>query len=414
MFTSEKNLHKELPPLVTHSTPSSDELNLRRKKSLLRAPFRCVCTETNKTKMSNILTGCCGGARAGHELKAAQISKQSIQSLFTEQSVFLDQFFQTLDFEETAKFCQKVLDCKGTTLFTGIGKSSYIAKKVCQTLVSTGTRAIHLAPVDALHGDIGNVNEGDIVVLFSKSGTTEELVNLVPYAKAKGGFLVAATANKESQLAKLCDMHVTIPAPGELQPFEKGSSSVGTSESRVSPPVTYTALQMMFGDTCAVYIMQARGLTQDEYAMNHPAGRIGKRLVLRVQDVMRKIESLPTVSPEEKGLEVLVKMAGDTKGCGCLLVVDKDMTLLGTFSDGDLRRATVAKGAEVSNLLVKDLMNYNKAFPRCCEAEQMAYEAQMSMNLNGKMVDYLPVISGDGKKTLFGLITIESLSEAGM
>ena len=227
-------------------------------------------------------------------------------------------------------------------------------------------------------------------------------------------FLVAATANKESQLAKLCDMHVTIPAPGELQPFEKGSSSVGTSESRVSPPVTYTALQMMFGDTCAVYIMQARGLTQDEYAMNHPAGRIGKRLVLRVQDVMRKIESLPTVSPEEKGLEVLVKMAGDTKGCGCLLVVDKDMTLLGTFSDGDLRRATVAKGAEVSNLLVKDLMNYNKAFPRCCEAEQMAYEAQMNMNLNGKMVDYLPVISGDGKKTLLGLITIESLSEAGM
>ena len=109
-----------------------------------------------------------------------------------------------------------------------------------------------------------------------------------------------------------------------------------------------------------------------------------------------------------------MKMAGDTKGCGCLLVVDKDMTLLGTFSDGDLRRATVAKGAEVSNLLVKDLMNYNKAFPRCCEAEQMAYEAQMSMNLNGKMVDYLPVISGDGKKTLFGLITIESLSEAGM
>ena len=186
--------------------------------------------------------------------------KQSIQSLFTEQSAFLDQFFQTLDFEETAKFCQKVLDCKGTTLFTGIGKSSYIAKKVCQTLVSTGTRAIHLAPVDALHGDIGNVNEGDIVVLFSKSGTTEELVNLVPYAKAKGGFLVAATANKESQLAKLCDMHVTIPAPGELQPFEKGSSSVGTSESRVSPPVTYTALQMMFGDTCAVYIQAGERL----------------------------------------------------------------------------------------------------------------------------------------------------------
>ena len=343
-----------------------------------------------------------------------RICKVSIERLFTEQHAHLKLFFESLDFEEIARFCQKVLDCKGTTLFTGIGKSSYIAKKVCQTLVSTGTRAIHLAPVDALHGDIGNVNDGDVVVLFSKSGTTEELLTLVPYAKAKGGFLVAATANAESELAKACDMHVTIPASGELQVFEKGSSSVGTSESRESPPVTYTALQMMFGDTCAVYIMQARGLTQDEYAMNHPAGRIGKRLVLRVQDVMRKIETLPTVSPEEKGLEVLVKMAGDTKGCGCLLVVDDEMTLMGTFSDGDLRRATVSKGSEVSNLLVKDLMNYNKAFPRCCEAEQMAYEAQLTMNLNGKMVDYLPVISSDGKKTLLGLLTIQSLQDAGM
>ena len=342
------------------------------------------------------------------------VTVEAVQSLFGEQQTFLDAFFRRLDFSETARFCQKVLDCKGTVLFTGIGKSSYIAKRVCQTLVSTGTRAIHLAPVDALHGDIGNVREGDIVVLFSKSGTTEELVNLVPYAKAKGGFLVAATATKNSKLAELCDMHVTVPAPGELQPFEKGSSKAGTPESRVSPPVTYTALQMMFGDTCAVYILQARGLTQDQYAMNHPAGRIGKRLVLRVQDVMKKAESLPTVSPNEKGLEVLVKMAGDTKGCGCLLVVDENNSLLGTFSDGDLRRATVAKGAEVSELLVKDLMNYNKAYPRCCKADEMAYAAQLKMNLNGKMVDYLPVISGDGKKTLQGLVTIDTLSEVGM
>ena len=346
--------------------------------------------------------------------RLARSDLQRFHQEFIPRAVFVSRsVLPNVDFEGSGKVLPKDFRLQRNDVIHGIG-NPLTSRRKCARRWYRPERAIHLAPVDALHGDIGNVNEGDIVVLFSKSGTTEELVNLVPYAKAKGGFLVAATANKESQLAKLCDMHVTIPAPGELQPFEKGSSSVGTSESRVSPPVTYTALQMMFGDTCAVYIMQARGLTQDEYAMNHPAGRIGKRLVLRVQDVMRKIESLPTVSPEEKGLEVLVKMAGDTKGCGCLLVVDKDMTLLGTFSDGDLRRATVAKGAEVSNLLVKDLMNYNKAFPRCCEAEQMAYEAQMNMNLNGKMVDYLPVISGDGKKTLLGLITIESLSEAGM
>ena len=119
-----------------------------------------------------------------------------------------------MNYDEVAAFCQKIIDCKGTTLFTGVGKSAFIAKKVCQTLVSTGTRSIWLAPVDALHGDIGNVSPGDVVVMLSKSGTTEELITLVPYAKAKGGFIVAATNNAESKLAKMCDMHVTVPSNG--------------------------------------------------------------------------------------------------------------------------------------------------------------------------------------------------------
>lgn len=122
---------------------------------------------------------------------------------------------------------------------------------VCQTLVSTGTRSIWLAPVDALHGDIGNVSPGDVVVMLSKSGTTDELLTLVPYAKAKGGFIVAATNNAESPLAQVCDMHVRVPSNGELTPFE----SYHEGGSRSAPPVTYTALQMLFGDTIAVYLM---------------------------------------------------------------------------------------------------------------------------------------------------------------
>ena len=316
-----------------------------------------------------------------------------------------------MNYDEVAAFCQKIIDCKGTTLFTGVGKSAFIAKKVCQTLVSTGTRSIWLAPVDALHGDIGNVSPGDVVVMLSKSGTTEELITLVPYAKAKGGFIIAATNNAESKLAKMCDMHVTVPSNGELTPFNDGPCHTGGSRS--APPVTYTALQMLFGDTCAVYLMELKGLTQNQYAMNHPAGRIGKRLVLKVTDVMKPFEELPLVKPSANGMETLVHMAGTSKGCGCLLVVDDARTLLGTFSDADLRRALTQNGEDVLRLPVRDLMNFAKEFPRTTTVSAMAFDAHVKME-TPKPVDYLPVVSDDGKYTLMGLVTLAALTSAGM
>jgi len=338
-----------------------------------------------------------------------KLKEEDVKQLFELQRKYFASFFQKLNFDEVAALCQKMLECKGTTLMTGIGKSAYIAKKVCQTLVSTGTRAIWLAPVDALHGDIGNVSPGDIVVMFSKSGSTEELVTLVPYAKAKGGFLVAATNDPNSKLAKMCDMHVTVPVTGELTPFNDGPGAI----SRQAPPVTYTALQMLFGDTIAVYLMQVKGLTQNQYAMNHPAGRIGKRLVLTVKDVMKPWNDLPLVKPAQLGMDALVHMAGTSKGCGCLLVVDDDRSLLGTFSDADLRRALTDHGEKVTQMSVKELMNYNKTFPRTTTIEAMAFDAHMTME-EPKPVDYLPVISSDGKKTLEGIVTVHTLKDAGM
>lgn len=339
----------------------------------------------------------------------AKIQEGDVKALFELQRKYFSSFFDKLNYDEVAALCQKMLECKGTTLMTGVGKSAYIAKKVCQTLVSTGTRAIWLAPVDALHGDIGNVGEGDIVVMFSKSGSTEELVTLVPYAKAKGGFLVAATNDPNSKLAKMCDMHVTIPVTGELTPFTDGPSAI----SRQAPPVTYTALQMLFGDTIAVYLMQVKGLTQHQYAMNHPAGRIGKRLVLKVSDVMKPWKELPLVKPSQVGIEALVHMAGTSKGCGCLLVVDDNRRLLGTFSDADLRRALTEHGEQVTHMSVMELMNYNKTFPRTTTIDAMAFDAHMTME-EPKPVDYLPVISNDGKRTLEGIVTVHTLKDAGM
>lgn len=152
-----------------------------------------------------------------------------------------------------------------------------------------------------------------------------------------------------------------------------------TGGSRSAPPVTYTALQMLFGDTCAVYLMELKGLTQNQYAMNHPAGRIGKRLVLKVSDVMKPYGELPLVKPTANGMETLVHMAGTSKGCGCLLVVDDDRTLLGTFSDADLRRALTQNGEDVLELPVKDLMNFKKDFPRTTTANAMAFDAHLKM-----------------------------------
>lgn len=220
---------------------------------------------------SHTLVGHPGAATcAAISLKAEEVDGISkLRQLFTEQKRYLDYFFDHIDYTQLHAFTKLLLECKGVIFFSGVGKSGFIAQKICQTLVSTGTKSVFLSPTDALHGDIGIVGPEDIVVVFSKSGATEELVKLVPYARAKGAYLVGVSSFTESPLAKLCDMHVYLPLERELCPFDLA-------------PVTSTAIQMLFGDTVAIALMQAKNLTREEYALNHPAGRIGKRLILRV------------------------------------------------------------------------------------------------------------------------------------
>lgn len=193
-----------------------------------------------------------------------------LRQLFAEQKRYLDYFFDHIDYSQLQNFTQLLLECKGVIFFSGIGKSGFIAQKICQTLVSTGTKSVFLSPTNALHGDIGIVGPKDIVVVFSKSGATEELFKLVPCVRAKGAYIVGVSSHNESMVAEFCDMHVYLPLERELCPFDLA-------------PVTSTAIQMLFGDTVAIALMQAKNLTREEYAMNHPAGRIGKRLTLRVQ-----------------------------------------------------------------------------------------------------------------------------------
>ena len=286
-----------------------------------------------------------------------------------------------------------MLKCKGVVFFTGVGKSGFIAQKISMTLVSTGTKAVFLNPVDALHGDIGVVGE-DILVLFSKSGSTE-LLGLVPFAKARGARLVSVTCLPGSKLARACDSAIVLPLERELCPFDLA-------------PVTSTAIQLLFGDTVAIAVMEEKGLSRDAYAKNHPAGRIGKRLLLQVADVMDAGDRVPTSLPGTKVVEVLMELS--KKGRGCVLVVDEERRLLGTFSDGDLRRGMQRMGAAALDCPVSELMGRN---PRSVPLESKAVDAleEMEHPEKGK-VSFIPVL--DEAARVKGLLTLHMLLSAGL
>lgn len=201
--------------------------------------------------------------------KTTVIDPNNLLNLFKTQQKYLNHFFQNLSLPQTLTFTQTLLNSSGTIFFTGVGKSGFVAKKISQTLVSLGTKSSFLSPVDALHGDIGILSDSDILILLSKSGNTEELLRLVPCARAKGAHLISITSVEGNALAAACDMNVHLPLERELCPFDLA-------------PVTSTAIQMVFGDTVAIAVMAARNLTKEEYAANHPAGRIGKSLIFKV------------------------------------------------------------------------------------------------------------------------------------
>lgn len=314
--------------------------------------------------------------------------------LFKTQQKYLNFFFQNLDLPQTLTFTQTLLNCNGSIFFSGVGKSGFVAQKISQTLVSLAIRSAFLSPLDALHGDIGILSASDILVLFSKSGNTEELLKLVPCARAKGAFLISVTSSPTNLLAGVCDMNVHLPLERELCPFDLA-------------PVTSTAIQMVFGDTVAIAMMGARNLTRDEYAANHPAGRIGKSLIFKVKDVMKKREELPICKEGDLIMDQLVELT--SKGCGCLLVVDDDYHLIGTFTDGDLRRTLKASGEGIFKLTVGEMCNRS---PRTIGSDAMAVDAMEKMESPPSPVQFLPVV--DNQNVVIGIVTLHGLVSAGL
>ncbi|XP_042014372.1 probable arabinose 5-phosphate isomerase [Salvia splendens] len=327
-------------------------------------------------------------------ISSQKLDKTHLFNLFKCQQNYLNHFFQNLDISQTLAFTEALLKAEGTIFFSGVGKSGFVAQKISQTLVSLGIKSGFLSPVDALHGDIGILSAEDLLVLFSKSGNSEELLKLAPCARAKGVYLISVTSVAPNGLTRMCDLNVHLPLERELCPFDLA-------------PVTSTAIQMVFGDTVAIALMGARNLSKEEYASNHPAGRIGKCLIFKVKDVMKKKDELPVCREQDLIMDLLVELT--SKGCGCLLVINDDYHLLGTFTDGDLRRTLKASGEGIFKLTVGEMCNRN---PRTIGPEAMAVEAMQKMESPPSPVQFLPVINDEN--VVIGIVTLHGLVSAGL
>lgn len=318
-----------------------------------------------------------------------------LQQLLKNQQKYIDYFFQHVDLKSAEKLLQHMLSCKGTIIFCGVGKSGIIAEKIALTMTSTGTKALFLSPTNALHGDIGIVRAEDLFIMISRSGETDELLQLVPFLRNRKVTIACIVCTEENRLSRATDMTVVLPLEKELCPFDL-------------LPTTSTAIQMIFGDLLAVSLMQSKQFSIEEYAQNHPGGKIGKRIALKVSDLMLKESDIPTCSLNAPIVDILVELS--EKRCGCILIVDELKRLLGIFTDGDLRRTIQAYGAQALETPIGKVMSTT---PRSISPEELAWKALHVMEADQKRpITVLPVL--DEKKEVVGLIKMHDLVQAGV
>lgn len=318
-----------------------------------------------------------------------------LKELFDQKRHNINYFFNKLDLEATEQILDILHHCKGTLIFTGVGKSGLVAKKIAMTMTSTGSRAFYLSPTNALHGDLGILSQEDVFIMLSKSGETDELLHLIPSLRNKGVKLIAIVSNASSRLSKACDFSMLLPMEKELCPFDMA-------------PTTSTVIQMIFGDILTIALMRMNHFSLDQYAMNHPSGRIGKRITTKVQDLMLKAPHLPLCKPHDLLGDMLVELSN--KRCGCLVVVDEEMRLQGIFTDGDLRRTLQKQGGNVLHIPIHQMMTRS---PRSISPDKLAWEAMQMMESNPiNAITCMPVI-GEGEKVL-GLIKLHDIVQSGI
>jgi arabinose-5-phosphate isomerase len=289
-----------------------------------------------------------------------------------------------------AQACQELLACRGRVICTGMGKSGHIATKIAATLASTGTAAFFLHPGEASHGDLGMVKDLDVVLALSNSGETEEILMIVPALKRQGNRIVAMTGRPDSRLARLADVHLDASVPEEACPLGLA-------------PTSSTTTALVLGDALAVALLEAHGFTAEDFARSHPSGSLGRRLLLRISDVMHTGDGIPRVPAEATVSQALVEMS--RKRLGMTAVVDAQERLLGIFTDGDLRRALDVAQADLRTLPLKALMGHA---PKTIGPGQLAVEAAHLMEEH--KISALVVV--DDQQRVVGALNIHDLLQA--
>lgn len=317
-----------------------------------------------------------------------------LKQLFSDQQLRINYFFDHIDLQMADKVLQLMHNCQGMIVLTGVGKSGLVAKKIATSLTSINVRALYLSPMDALHGDIGILSDKDVFILISKSGESEELLHLVPSLRNKGVKLVALVSDKNSHLGKASDLEMVLPLHSELCRFGL-------------MPTTSSAIQMIFGDVLATALMELKDLKLEEYRVNHPAGRIGKRMTLKVKDLMLRGDAIPFCKPDDRVMDILVNLSN--KRCGCMVVVDPAGELLGVFTDGDLRRTILRFNQAALEKRIEEVMTKT---PRSISSDTLAFDAMKQMELDQKNpITVLPVLEG---KKVVGLIKMHDIIQSGV
>ena len=291
--------------------------------------------------------------------------------------------------ENFVQACLYILDCKGRVVVLGMGKSGHIGNKIAATLASTGSPAFFVHPGEASHGDLGMIKDDDVVLALSNSGETDEIITLLPVIKRLGVPLITLTGNTDSVLAKIASVNIDVGV-------EKEACPLGLA------PTASTTAALAMGDALAIAILEARGFGAEDFAIAHPGGMLGRRLLLHVGDIMHTGEELPAVLEDTLLSETLLVMT--QMGLGSAAIIDEGNYVLGIFTDGDLRRA-LDNNIDVHKTRVDEVMTRNcKSISKdCLAAEALAI-------MEDSRINALPVVDAENK--LIGLLNMHDLLRA--
>ena len=298
----------------------------------------------------------------------------------------------TIDKNSVEDAIRTILDCNGKVIVVGVGKSGVIAQKIAQTMTSTGTVALFVHPSDALHGGLGVIAKGDVVIALSNSGETDEILAILPSLKQRASSVIAIVGNADSTLARRSDIVLDASVDKEACPLDLA-------------PTTSTTVALAIGDAIAMAVMEAKGLTSADFAANHPAGRLGKRLTLTVSDLMHES---PNISPAAMWLDVVKAISKNA--LSAVNVVDETSKLLGIITDGDLRRTIERTPPDAfSSLTAENMMTCD---PVAASPEMLAFDALKLMEKRPSQISVLPVVNANG--ICVGLLRLHDVVMSGL